>query len=352
MPELRRDPISGQWVAIAIERAHRPESFIRPLTHAETPGTPCPFCPGNTKDEIELLAYHPPGIPPDDTNWTLRVLANKYPAFTLDSQTGRLSAQRGLHEATNGIGAHEVIIYTRAHDRDLALATPQEAADLVRACRDRMRAYARHPRIQYVAIICNHGREAGASLRHPHCQLLAIPVLPSKLVEELREAGYYHDTHAQCIFCALLRQELEEMTRIIWQNDAFVALCPWASRTPFEIWILPRRHGARFDGILHDEIPQLGDILRQVLARLYFGLNNPPFNFFIHTAPNQRDVSRYYHWHLEIHPKLSQPAGFELCTGVTINTAAPEHAAAFLRSVRPDIAEAPFDELPELTFDR
>ncbi len=343
MPELRRDPITGQWVAIATERAVRPESFLSAPSAPEVKHAWCPFCPGNAPDERELLAYRPPGSAPGDNSWTLRVVDNKYPAFTMG--TGRYLDRRGLYESTVGLGAHEVIVYTRDHERDLALTTPQEATDLVRACRARMREHARHPRIEYVSIICNHGPEAGASLRHPHCQLLAIPVLPNTIVAELREAGYYHDTRAECIFCAMLKQEEEELERVVWQNEAFVAFTPWASRVPFEIWILPRRHVASFENILHDEIPEMGDILREALARLYFGLNNPPFNFYIHTAPCQRDdVARYYHWHLEILPKLTQSAGFELSTGVMINTVAPEQAATFLREVKPDIPETPVEQ--------
>lgn len=349
MPELRRDPIAGRWVAIATERSQRPESYGKPSNHRHDEVVKCPFCPGEeTETEPELMAYRPSGGERDDTTWLLRVLANKYPAFAMSDRTPL--RRRGIYESTSGQGAHEVIVYTREHERDLALSTPEEAINLVRAFRDRMDEHTRHPRIEYVSVFCNHGREAGASLRHPHCQLLAIPVLPNQIVDELREAGYYHDTRAQCIFCAMLKQETEELVRIVWQNDAFVAFCPWASHTPFEIWIVPRRHVARFENILHDEIPQLGIILREVLARLYFGLNNPPFNFFIHTAPSKRDVSRYYHWHLEIYPRLTQAAGFELSTGVMINTIAPEKAAAFLRSVRPDILEAPMDVVPELTF--
>lgn len=344
MPDLRRDPISGQWVAIATERAVRPESFFVTPSAFEAEDAWCPFCPGSGHDERELLAYRPPGSMPGDDTWTLRVLKNKYPAFEMSGE--RYVDRRGVYEATAGLGAHEVIVYTRDHERDLALTTPQEATDLVRACRSRMREHARHPRVEYVSLICNHGPEAGASLRHPHCQLLAIPVLPSTIVTELREAGYHYDTRAECIFCALLKQEDEELDRVIWQNDSFVAFAPWASRVPFETWILPRRHVANFEDIIHDEAPQLGDMLREVLARLYFGLNNPPFNFYIHTAPCHRDdVSRYYHWHIEIWPKLTKPAGFELSTGVMINTVSPEEAAAFLRSVRPEITETPIGQV-------
>ncbi|MBN1286177.1 MAG: galactose-1-phosphate uridylyltransferase [Anaerolineae bacterium] len=351
MPELRRDPIAGRWVAIATERARRPESFrAYPRSESEeAEAVRCPFCPADGPEtEPELLAYRPPGGQPNDNTWTLRVLANKYPAFMMNDTTPL--SRRGIYESTSGRGAHEVIIYTRHHNHDLALTAPEEAIDLVRAMRDRMYEHVRHPRIEYVSIFCNHGREAGASLRHPHCQVLAVPVLPNQIVDELREAGYYHDTRAQCLFCAMLKQELDELTRIVWQNDAFVAFCPWASHAPFETWIMPRRHVARFENILHDEIPQLGAALREVLARLYFGLDDPPFNFFVHTAPSRRDVSRYYHWHLEIHPRLAQPAGFELSTGVTINTMAPEQAAAYLRSVWPDIPEAPMDVVPEPVF--
>ena len=343
MPELRRDPITGQWVAIATERAARPESFLTTCAPEEE-GAWCPFCPDFTAQEEELLAYRPPGARPGDDSWTLRVLPNKYPAFTMSG--GRYTDRRGLYESTAGLGAHEIIVYTREHDRDLALATRQEATDLVRACRTRMREHARHPRVEYVSIICNHGAEAGATLRHPHCQLLAIPVLPNTIVAELREAGYYYDTRAQCIFCAMLKQEEEELGRVVWQNEAFVAFTPWASRVPFEVWILPRRHEANFENILHDEIPQMGEILREVLARLYFGLNNPPFNFYVHTAPCQREGPRFYHWHVEILPRLTHQAGFELSTGLMINTVSPEDAAEFLRSVSPDIAEMPVAQTP------
>jgi UDPglucose--hexose-1-phosphate uridylyltransferase len=233
----------------------------------------------------------------------------------------------------NGVGVHEVIISSPSHCDDLAdlpLATIERIVD---AWVDRYRAHAANPTVQYSLLINNHGKEAGASLEHPHAQLFGIPLIPPNVQEEIDGVNRYREAHGSCVYCAVIARERECGDRVIFENDEFLVYAPYASRTPFEAAIIPRRHHARFEEMTVDERRAFAESLLELVARVTHGLNDPPFNFYIHSSPTRaaRDVD--YHWHLELLPKLAIAAGFELATGVMINVATPEAAAEFLRGV-------------------
>lgn len=339
MPELRRNPVNGRWVVVATERAKRPKDFASGHDEptASSAGKRCPFCPGNESETPpETAAYREPGTEKDSPGWRVRAIPNKFPAFSPD---GKPAAQGDdLFVTMDAVGFHEVIIETPHHDRSFATLTEDEAAEVVRMYRDRFRFIAADPRLEYVLIFRNHKREAGASLEHPHSQIIGAPVMPPAVAEEIREMEAYRMAYGSCVVCDMLERELSEGTRVVTSNGHFVAIEPFASRTPFETWIIPRAHSGSFGDLEDEEIPALAAILRDVLARIREGLSDPAYNYMIHTAPLGRREEGFepgvYHWHIEIIPKLVIAAGFEMGTGTYINVTTPESAAEFLRGVR------------------
>lgn len=331
MPELRRDPITQRWVVIATERAKRPHDFARQPRAKAAGGNECPFCEGNEgMTPPEVMAYRPGGTAPNTPGWTVRVVPNLFPAFGPPS--GDLDERRhGIYVAMNGLGAHEVLITTPEHVEEVALLSTEQMALMVKSYVDRHLFHKANPLVAYVHTIMNYGREAGASREHPHSQLFAIPLVPGLVETELWGAGVYYEEHGRCVFCDLLRQELAHGERIVLESERFVVFTPYASQMPFEMWIAPKEHQPNFEAIDQHDVVEFASALKVALGKLYAGLNDPPFNYWIHTAPTRRDVGAVYHWHLEILPKLSIAAGFELGTEIMINTALPETAAAFLR---------------------
>lgn len=330
MPELRKDPITGRWVIISTDRARRPSDFVRertPLPAARI----CPFCPGmETKTPPEILAYRESGQP-NSPGWLLRVVANKFPALRVE---GDLNKQgEGLYDRMNGVGAHEVIIETPEHNTSLSQMPEKQVADVFFAFRDRMIDLRRDVRLRYVIAFKNHGVAAGATLEHPHSQLIALPVVPKRVQEELEGANRYYTFRERCIYCDILQQELQTRERIVFESDHFIVIAPFASRFPFECWIVPRRHNAHFETCEPGVIQNLGWVLRTVLRKIDKALEEPPYNFMLHTAPLQEGPLDHYHWHLEVIPKLTKVAGFEWGTGFYINPTPPEEAAQFLREL-------------------
>ncbi len=334
MPQLRQDIVTGRWVAVATERARRPDSFTQAAKEAVAANTVCPFCTGNEHmTPPEVLSYRSNSSTPDTPGWSLRVVPNLYAAFKLELE-GQ-DRVNGLFPVRDAVGACEVLISSPDH----AAATPQlplpQVEQMVRAYRQRMAYHAQNRNLEYVLVLYNHGRPAGASLEHPHSQLYAVAVVPPTVQEELLGARRFWQSHGVCAFCRLVEEEERAGERVVLANDRFLVYTPYASRTPFETWIVPRRHRAPFLDIDPEEQGALAVALRTTLGRLQTGLNDPPYNFYIHTAPLKSDCEAFYHWHLEILPKLSVWAGFELGTGIMINVARPEDAAAFLRSAQP-----------------
>ncbi len=332
MPELRKDPVLGRWVIISTERAKRPKDFkFQPENRVLSPAE-CPFCPGNEKaTPPEIYAQRESGTEPNTPGWSLRVVSNKFPALRIEGELNRRG--EGIYDRVNGIGAHEVIIESPDHSCDLADLALEGFVHVVLAFQKRIIDLKKDSRFRYVMIFKNSGAAAGASLEHSHSQLIATPVVPKQVVEEMDGAKRYYEYRERCIFCDIIAQETKNRKRLINENNSFIALCPFAPRFPFETWLLPRNHTSNFEDAPETELRDLAAILKDTLLRLKAALNTPPYNFIIHSAPLTLKGIDFYHYHLEIIPVLTRIAGFELGTGFYINPTPPEESAAFLKNV-------------------
>ena len=331
MPELRKDPVTSRWVIIATERGKRPSDFgMEPMTSRS--GF-CPFCPGNEdKTPPEVLAYRANGNAPNGPGWHVRVVPNKFPALQIEGDLNRQGD--GMYDKMNGIGAHEVVIETPEHSDTTASMPEQRIEDVLWAFHDRILDLKKDARFRYILIFKNHGRAAGASLEHPHSQLIATPIIPKRVREELDGSKEYYDYKERCVFCDIVRQELTQGVRVISENDDFVAVAPYAARFPFETWILPKAHDPFFEDAQKHEYVNLSKILRDLVLRIEKVLSNPPYNLIIHSTPLRETDGRYYHWHIELMPKLTHVAGFEWGSGFYINPTPPEDAARYLRDLK------------------
>jgi UDPglucose--hexose-1-phosphate uridylyltransferase len=331
--ELRRDPITGRWVIIAPERGRRP-SLPRPAPKPHD--GPCPFCPGNERSTPpEIAARRAPGTRPDAPGWTTRVTPNKFPAlhFAPESEGAAEETRDDLYERMNGIGAHEVVIDSPEHEVGLSELPLEHIEQVLSVYQERARALAADPRVRYVLVFKNHGATAGASQEHGHSQILATPVLPNVVEEELRGSRERFEATGRCAFCEMIATELESAERVVGEDEAFVVLAPYASRFPYETWILPRRHASSFERASVEEIRTLARALRSTLQAQSALLERPDYNFLIHSAPCREPELPWYHWHLEIVPKLAGASGFEWGTGAYINATPPEEAARRLRGL-------------------
>ena len=328
MPELRRDPIVGRWTIVSTERGKRPSDFLR--EEETNAATSCPFCPGfEDKTPPEILAYHPPQREKNKSGWWVRVVPNKFPALQIEGSLNRTG--EGMYDKMNGIGAHEVIIETPDHSKDIHLVEDKRVEDIFWAWRDRIIDLKKDRRFKYILIFKNHGDAAGASLEHTHSQLIALPVVPKRVTEEVEGAREHYNFKERCIFCDIIRQETESKIRLISENDGFLAIAPFASRFPFEMWILPKTHQCNFEESQKREFEQLAPMLKDMLSRLDRVLDFPAYNYIVHTSPIGESAQDYFHWHMEIMPKLTKLAGFEWGTGFYINPTPPEESAKFLR---------------------
>jgi UDPglucose--hexose-1-phosphate uridylyltransferase len=330
VPELRKDPVVGRWVIIASDRSRRPSDFSPELPRRRT--SRCVFCEGNEdKTPPEILAARPPESRPDGPGWTYRVVANKFPALRIEGDLE--PSGEGLFDRMNGVGAHEVVVESPDHAASLATMSIDAVADVLLAYRERVLDLKKDPRFEYVLVFKNYGEPAGASLEHPHSQLIATPIIPIMVLEELGGSARYWEMKERCVWCDILRQERRAGRRVILESNGFAVVAPFAPRFPFETWILPSRHRSSFEDSEIDEIRGLAAVLREFFRRLGAALNDPPFNFMLHTAPLREPTLDYFHWHLEIIPKLTRVAGFEWGTGFFINPVPPEDATAALRDV-------------------
>lgn len=332
MPDLRKDPITGRWVIISTDRGKRPSDFVRESVQMKG-NSACPFCPGNeARTPPEILAYGRNGSGRDTSGWTVRVVPNKFPALGIEGNLDRQG--EGLFDRMNGIGAHEVIIETPDHQHTLASLPEKSVEEVLWAYRDRVLDLKNDKRFRYILLFKNHGEAAGASLEHTHSQLIALPIVPKRVREEVDSSKRYFDVKERCIFCDVIRQEMETGTRLILGNDQFIALAPYAPRFPFETWILPRQHSSSFENQPGSVYASLAKLFREFLARLDSVLNHPAYNYVIHTSPIGEEINDHYHWHVEMMPKLTRVAGFEWGTGFYINPTPPEEAARFLREAQ------------------
>jgi UDPglucose--hexose-1-phosphate uridylyltransferase len=330
MPELRKDPIIGRWVIIATERGKRPSDFVSE-TKEPRDGF-CSLCPGNeAKTPPEVYALRPDGSLPNTPGWRLRVVPNKFPALVAEGQLEETST--GVFDWMTGVGEHEVIIETPRHHARLTDLAVGEVADILWAYRERIRTLKKDTYLRSVMVFKNHGAAAGASLDHSHSQLIALPIVPKRVFEEMTGAKTYYNDHHQCIFCDIIKQERAAEVRIIEEREGVCAVAPFASRFPFETWIIPQDHNSSFEEV--ESYDGLAQVLLGVLRRLDSVLENPPYNFVIHTSPFGDANNAYYHWHLEIIPRLTKVAGFEWGTGFYINPTPPEEAAHYLRKASP-----------------
>jgi UDPglucose--hexose-1-phosphate uridylyltransferase len=333
MPELRKDPIVGRWVIIATERTKRPHDFG---ARAQERRGLCPFCPGQeSMTPPELLAHRPgdgPGARANAPGWKLRVFPNKFPALRVEGDLDR--AGDGIYDRMNGVGAHEVIVETPEHTRRFSDLPEGDISRVLDAWRERMVDPPRDARLKYVMLFKNHGASAGASLDHPHSQLIALPVVPRVVSEEMKGARKHWRLKERCVFCDIVRQELRERARLVYENAAFVVIEPYAPKFPFETWILPRAHRARFEHSSNEDFAALANALKVSLSKLNVALDDPPYNFILHTTPFGDDDPPHYHWHIEIMPTLIQVAGFEWGSGFYINPTPPEEVARFLREIQ------------------
>ena len=328
MPELRKDPITGRWVIIATDRGKRPTDFAK--ASVQLKGGFCPFCYGNEdKTPPEVLCYRSDGGNPNTPGWNLRVVPNKFPALMIEGNLNRQG--EGLFDKMNGVGAHEVIIETSDHQRTLATMSERAVEDVFWAFRDRMIDLKKDRRFRYILIFKNHGELAGASLEHSHSQLIALPIVPRLVTEEIQGSKAHFAYKERCVYCDIIRQEINSGIRVIEENSDFVSIAPYAPRFPFENWILPKSHDSCFEDAQKGTYQSLSMILRNVLTRMDRVLDLPSYNMVVHTSPIQETINDYYHWHIELMPKLSKVAGFEWGTGFYINPVAPEDSARYLR---------------------
>jgi len=327
MPELRKDYVTDTWVVFSTVRGKRP--MEAPASDKKTPTEKCPFCYGHEHmTPPEVLAYRKDGKP-NGPGWWIRCVPNKYPALEVEGEVHRRVTQ--LFHSVNGVGAHEVIVETPEHEANLSRLSDFQVQEVITAYKHRYLDLIRDKRFKYILIFKNYGEKAGASISHPHSQLIATPIVPRRIMEEVAAVQRFHEaTGGSCLYCEIIATEAEEEKRLVSENEKFVAISPYAARFPFETWILPKAHEMAFEDLADEERTPLAKMIKDVLGRLYQVLNDPPFNYYIHTAPCDRKEARY-HWHLEITPRLTETAGFERGTGFYINPVMPEDAAQILR---------------------
>jgi UDPglucose--hexose-1-phosphate uridylyltransferase len=329
MPELRQNFFTKEWVIIATERAKRPEDLVMHRKAEPVPAfvETCPFCPGNeNKTPPEVMR-----VPGNGAAWRVRVIPNKFAALSSEVQPTR--SLQHLRRRIDGFGFHEVIVDSPEHSGCMALLSDEQVSAILSVYKQRYNTLSLDPRVIHITIFKNHGLDAGASLAHPHSQLIATPVIPSQVRQRLFEALRHYDDVGECMFCHMVEREVEDQTRVVIKSERFVAMEVFASSTPFATYIFPLRHMASFGDISEMEIADLGRVLRTLLAKIYVGLGNPDLNFMVRSSPAEYSGARHFHWYVSVIPRLTRVAGFELGSGMFINTVLPESAAEFLRKV-------------------
>ena len=345
MPELRRDPVLGRWIIISKERRKRPTDFL--VEPVQGSGGFCPLCPGNesfTPPEVYAFRYR--NSVSNAPDWQVRVVPNKFPVLRIEGELNQRA--EGLYRAMRGIGAHEVIIETVEHQHTIAHLGVAEIAEVLKAYRSRLIDLRKDLRFRYLQIFKNHGVEAGAPMPHSHSQLMAVPITPPVIRSELNSCRAHYHTTGRCLICDILAQEIADGRRVIFNDGRFIVLAPYASCFPFELKLLPIQHNHDFALQDDEELMACARALQEMLRRLFKLLEDPPYNFILHTAPPinaqppkpgyWETLPQDYHWHIELVPRLNQIAGFEWGSGFFINPLPPEDAANFLRDTDPDLS--------------
>jgi UDPglucose--hexose-1-phosphate uridylyltransferase len=327
--ELRTDPITGRIVAIDLEPFKRRDDFELEPVRLEDAPSECPLCEGREADAgPEILAWREGG-PANVPGWSVRVVPNRHPMLRIEGEASVRS--RDLFESRDGLGAHEVIVETPIHDQPLHTLDPDHLWRVLWAWRTRIQDLKRDTRFASIVIFKNHGRAAGARLDHSHSQLTAYPMMPPAMSDKLRGAARHLSKTGRCIYCDVIAQELIEGSRIISDQSAILAIAPFASRVPFETWLMPRDHSPRFEEATDETLHLLAAQLKSVMARIDWALERPACNFVLHTAPLSGEGDTAFHWHLEILPRVTRFSGLEWGSGVHRNPVSPEEAARALR---------------------
>ncbi len=340
MNQLRRDPITGIWTIMLQDGkemvAIKPDGHRR-LRHAR-PGETCEFCAGHESETSpEIFALRSDNSPRNEPGWRVRVVPARVPVLQIHGETNNRGL--GIYDMLDGIGAHELVIETPEHGKIMADLAEHEIADVLTAYRERVLDLKRDARFRYILVYKNVGEgRRGPSLRHSLSHVIATPITPLRAREELMNAQQYFLLKERCIFCDMIRQELETSSRLVAENESFIALCPFAARAPFEIWLLPKRHETFYEW--NNDLPALAGLLRLVLMKIRQALGDPNHVMIIHSGPNLlagrqrgywKTVERDFHWHLEIIPRLRGATDFDIVAGFQVNWVPPERAAEVLR---------------------
>ena len=320
MSQLRLNPLTGRWVTIATDRTTRPDDFNRDRLKVETgPDRPCPFCPGNEEETPPALETYG-----DGGEWQIRIVPNRFPAFS-GSEPMTVRNLGPVFNQAPASGSHEVFVFSRQHDIEWS-DLDDDKAGLVMAClRDRFEEHGRSRSVRYTQAIVNHGREAGASLLHPHGQLLGMPFVPGEIAEE--EAGFRRFA-GSCVLCTTAEAERDSGSRVVLDADGVVVVCPFWSGTPYEMLVVPRTHDRHLAHAAPADVVAVGRALRSALALLRTAIGDIAYNVVFHTAPHHHDGD--FHWHVHVLPRVTSIAAFEQGTGVMINIVAPELATQHL----------------------
>ncbi len=332
MSELRQDPTTEEWVIITTERLKRPSDLVHVKTRAQLLdySQSCPFCPGNEHmTPPATLSYQKL----DKSGWRLRVISNQFPALKPEGNTTR-KIECGLFMSLDGVGIHEVVIEAPEHNKTIAMQNNTGIIDLLSAYRERYLSVSQMPFVKLVMIYKNYGEMAGTTLEHSHSQLLATSIMPKHMRIQYEIAARYYDNTGQNLYTDIIKRELESGKRLIMETKSFVAFHPFASHSSFETWIVPKSPQSSFGNITTTDIEELAPVLKTILRKLSSGLGNPDFNYVIDSAPVDDENKDYYLWHIRIFPRLIEQVGFELGSGINLNTALPEETAKFMRELK------------------
>lgn len=329
MSELRQNLATKEWYLIATERAKRPHDFKQikwdreDVEYSEN----CPFCQGNEhmtpNASLEIT---------ENGKWLVRAIPNKFSALSPRGDVKR--HVRGIYRKMNGVGFHEVIIESPIHNDFYTKMSVDHIQKILTAYLDRFNEAMKDERIESVIIFKNYGSSAGSSLTHPHAQIIAAPIVPTPMRNILEAAKRYYDDMGRCAYCVMMEEELKEQERIVLESKHFVVFCPYASGDPFETWIVPKRHNPSFSNVSKEELDDLAGVFKNLFHRYYDGLGDPDFNYIVKTPPRDESNDRSYHWYIQVLPKLTKLAGFELGTGMLINVTLPADNARFLRELK------------------
>lgn len=331
MPELRQNFVTKEWVIISTERAKRPSQYVESGNRLLISDHPpyedgCPFCVGNEELDLEVARY------PVYTPWQTRVVRNKFPALAGDGLP--IHTIDGVQHSMAGVGYHEVLVDHPAHNTTIALMESPDVQLVFETMQRRGQAITNDPRIQHVLYFKNHGKRAGASLTHPHCQIIGMPVVPAVTRRRMLEVRRHFDENGEDAIGRMMQDELTRGERLVAVSEHFVAFILYAALSPFHMWIVPRQQRACFLQVPDYEITDLAYMVRQITRKIYFGLNDPDYNLIIRSAPVKEVNNPHLHWYITVVPRLSFAAGFEMGSGMHINPSLPEHSASFLRDIQ------------------